>query len=123
MKITVTHDDGSEQDITELVRIAYDVATQSMDWGSGFLDREETNGLILLAEACHFPDVEEKIAEIWKQRAAAQIAAEASIGEKHARLQAIARERGVKFWFEVKPTAEERAALLTEARAQIERDA
>lgn len=109
MKITVTHDDGTEQDITELVRVAFDVATHSMDWGSGFLDREETNGLILLAEACRFPALGEVLQEQWQARMAE--------GKRYDELQAMAKQRGANYWHSVKPTAEEAAAFLAELHA------
>jgi hypothetical protein len=109
MKITVTHDDGSEQDVTELVQIAYDVATHSMDWGSGFLDQEETNGLILLAEACQFPDLDEILQEQWRARMAE--------GKRFDELQAIADARGAKWWHSTEPTPEEREAFLAEVKA------
>ena len=108
MKITVTHDDGTEQDITELVQIAYDVVTGSMDWGSGFLDREDTNGLILLAEACRFPNLDEVLQEQWRARTAE--------GKRHDELQQIARDRGAKWWHGTEPTSEERDAFLRQIR-------
>lgn len=108
MRITVTHDDGATQDITEQVQIAYDVATHSMDWGSGFLDREETNGLILLAEACRFPSLDEVLQEQWRARMAE--------GKRYDELEAIATQRGEKWWHSVKPTTEESAAFLAQIR-------
>ncbi len=112
MKITVTHDDGMEQDVTELVQIAFDVATHSMDWGSGFLDREETNGLILLAEACRFPSLDEVLQEQWRARMAE--------GKRHDQLQQIARERGAKWWHATKPTADERDEFLRRIRGEAD---
>ena len=53
MKIIVTRD-GQETDITEEVKICYDTAVGSKDFGSGFLDSEEVAGLRLLASACGF---------------------------------------------------------------------
>lgn len=123
MKITVTHDDGTTQDITELVQIAYDVSTNSMDWGSGFLDIEETNGLILLAEACRFPDCEQNIAEVWRQRLEQMPKSSDSSLTAHRQwrehLNQIARDRGFDYWWDVKPTEEERIAFLAEARRSI----
>jgi hypothetical protein len=110
MRITVTHDDGSEQDITEQVQIAYDVATHSMDWGSGFLDIEETNGLILLAEACRFPDLDEILAGQWRDRMAE--------GKNWDELQAIAQGRDVKWWHAVEPTEEEKRSFLAEIHSK-----
>lgn len=55
MKIIVQHDDGTEEEITEGVQIAYDIAYGSLDWGSGFLDTEEMEAVARLAEACRFP--------------------------------------------------------------------
>lgn len=43
--------EGDEIDVTEAVRVAYDVAIQSMDFGSGFLSTEEVAGLRTLARA------------------------------------------------------------------------
>lgn len=42
MNITLTEDNGTEHDITESVAFMYDAIIQSLDWGSGFLDLEET---------------------------------------------------------------------------------
>lgn len=70
MKVTVTRDDGTQVDVTEYVRIAYDCVRQSLDWGSGFLDTEEVNGIVLLAEACGFPDFEEVVQDVWAEREA-----------------------------------------------------
>jgi hypothetical protein len=68
MKVTVTRDDGTELDVTASVRVAYDCVRQSLDWGSGFLDHEEVNAIVLLAEACGFPDFEDALREVWAER-------------------------------------------------------
>lgn len=69
IEIVVRDATGAETDITEAVRIAYDMVHASMDWGSGFLDADEMAQIIALAEACGFeppsapgrraPDLEE----------------------------------------------------------------
>ena len=68
MRITVTHDDGTEFDITEGVQVAYDCTTSSMDWGSGFLDVEEVDAMVRLAQACRFSDFEEIAQEVFQSR-------------------------------------------------------
>jgi len=40
-------EDGT--DVTEAVQILYDIAHQSLDWGSGFLDNSEMEAVIRLA--------------------------------------------------------------------------
>lgn len=62
MRIIVTHDDGTEADVTEGVQVAYDIAYGSMDWGSGFLSSEEMGLVARLAEACRFPSFEHALA-------------------------------------------------------------
>lgn len=57
MKVVVIKDDGTEADVTEPVKVAYDVVRQSLDWGSDFLDYEELAAILLLARACDFPDL------------------------------------------------------------------
>jgi hypothetical protein len=114
MKITVTHDDGSQQDITELVQVSYDVATHSMDWGSGFLDQEETDGLIALAVACRFPSLSEIAEEEWRRRGAE--------GKSHSELEQIAISRGKRWWHEVKPTELEIQQMLEDSKAGRVRD-
>jgi len=39
----------SGEDVTESVQVLYDIAHQSMDWGSGFLDNDEMRAVIQLA--------------------------------------------------------------------------
>lgn len=68
MRITVTHDDGTEFDITESVRCAYDSTVNSLDWGSGFLDAEEVGLIAGLAVACRFSDFEAAVRSVWNQR-------------------------------------------------------
>jgi hypothetical protein len=41
MKVVIHQDDGAEDDITEAVRILWDIADKSMDHGSRFLSSEE----------------------------------------------------------------------------------
>lgn len=108
MKIIVQKDDGTAQDITSLVQVAFDVATHSMDWGSGFLDIEETDGLILLAEACQFPALDEILQEQWSERM--------KQGKTYAELEQMAAERGVSWWGYVKPTTEEREQILNDMK-------
>jgi hypothetical protein len=102
MKIVVTHDDGTEIDITTLVQVAYDVSTHSMDWGSGFLDQEEVDGLVLLAVACRFPDT--TIDEVWVKYHCEGM----TWGER----EAFGRERGHDHAHQVHPTPEEREAFI-----------
>lgn len=68
MKIIVRRDDGTEADVTEAVGITYDCLRSSLDWGSGFLDAEEVNAVVRLAEAAGFPDFEDLVAEVWESR-------------------------------------------------------
>lgn len=68
MKITVTHDDGTIIDITQGVRVAYDIAFGSMDWGSGFLDLEEMDAVARLAEACQFPSFDDALRSVQSAR-------------------------------------------------------
>jgi uncharacterized protein with von Willebrand factor type A (vWA) domain len=123
VKITVTRDDGTEEDITRLVQIAYDVATHSMDWGSGFLDLEETYGLVLLAERCGFPDVEEKVQEVFRQKWEESLAATCRNIPDHRERNRIREEmlaaRGAKRSGDVKPTPEEREAFIAEVRTVL----
>lgn len=70
MKITVTHDDGTTTDVTEGVQVAYDAVRSSLDWGSGFLDTEEVDAVVGLAVACRFPDFEELVEEVRRDREA-----------------------------------------------------
>jgi hypothetical protein len=123
VKITVTRDDGTEEDITRLVQIAYDVATHSMDWASGFLDLEETYGLILLAESCGFPDVEEKIVEIYRQKWEESLSADmrniANYQERNRLREERLRARGAKWSGDIQPTPEEREAFMAEARTVL----
>lgn len=104
MEIIVQKDDGTKQDITSLVQIAFDVATHSMDWGSGFLDIEETDGLILLGEACQFPALDEILQKEWATRLAK--------GKQHDELLVMARERGVNYPHQIPPTKSEREQFL-----------
>lgn len=68
MRIVVIHEDGTELDITEPVKIAYDCAYGSMDWGSDFLDFEEMEGIAALGVACRFPSGDEALEGIRERR-------------------------------------------------------
>lgn len=72
MRVIVQQDDGTEVDVTEEVKVAYDCVRQSLDWGSGFLDVEEVDAIIRLSAACAFPDFEEVIRDVWADREAAR---------------------------------------------------
>jgi hypothetical protein len=64
MKILVRMSDGTETDITEAVKIMYDVVHSSLDWGSGFLDADEAGHIIALADVCGFQPLEDVKAEV-----------------------------------------------------------
>ena len=49
MRVLVEHDDGTTVDVTEGVKVCFDVVVGSMDWGSGFLDYEEVHAVKTLA--------------------------------------------------------------------------
>lgn len=53
-KAEVTRD-GQVTDITEGVKVIWDALVQSLDFGSGFLDREELDDIRVIQEACGFP--------------------------------------------------------------------
>lgn len=105
MRITVHHDDGTEFDITSLVQIAFDVSTHSMDWGSGFLDREEEDGLVLLAAACRFPDTD-AIDGAWVNHRCEGMTWEDRLD--------FAKSRGLFSSVQLKPTDEEREEFVRE---------
>lgn len=109
MRITLTRDDGSTADITELVQISYDVAVGSMDYSSGFLDQEEINGLLALALVCGFPDARSRVAEMWRERLVK--------GKTRKELAELASDRGVSWWYMIAPTDEELDAFLEELKA------
>lgn len=109
MNISLNYDDGSSVDITELVRITYDVAVGSMDYSSGFLDQEELYGLANLATACGFPNARENVEELWKKRLLD--------GKTHVELQQMAKDRGVRYWSEIQPSDAELEAFLEELKA------
>lgn len=46
--------DGDGANITESVRVAYDIVIQSLDWGSGFLDHEEEHRIYDLGKILGF---------------------------------------------------------------------
>lgn len=46
--------DQPPREITEVVQIMYDIVVDSLDWGSGFLDGEEMERVLELAELCGF---------------------------------------------------------------------
>lgn len=51
MRIFMVTDSGDELDITEGVKVLYDLMHESMDFGSGFLDMEEVNAARKIAYA------------------------------------------------------------------------
>lgn len=104
MKIVLHRDDGTTENITELVRIAYDVAVGSMDYSSGFLDKEEVDGLLRLAFACDFPSAREEAIEMWRKEAYEALRAEAVGTSLYERTRQVAEGRGVQFWHEIQPT-------------------
>lgn len=53
MKIYVVNDDANV-DVTEAVQIIYDALVASLDYGSGFLDRDEENAIRDLARVAGF---------------------------------------------------------------------
>lgn len=57
--ITATKPDGTTQDVTEGVQALYDLVVQSMDWGSGFLTREDAEPVAAIARFCGFTGIEE----------------------------------------------------------------
>lgn len=64
-RIIVRHDDGSEVDVTESVRLVYKLLNESMDYGSGFLSIEDVTEITRLAAACGFesiPDADMQLA-------------------------------------------------------------
>jgi len=50
MRIVLRKADGTEVDVTEAVIVAYDVAVNSMDLGSGFLETWEVHELRILGD-------------------------------------------------------------------------
>ena len=50
--------EAGDIDITAEVAVLYDTATNSMNWGSGFLDTDEVAKIRALAKACGFADVD-----------------------------------------------------------------
>lgn len=50
----VTAGDGEMFDITRELAVMYDAIVGSMDWGSGFLDREDVEALFRVATLCGF---------------------------------------------------------------------
>lgn len=117
MKITVTHDDGSWQDITEGVKVAFDVAYGSMDWGSGFLSTEEMQAVADLAEACQFPSFAAVVESLASHRRMEEVR------------QRMEREAAERFREQERQRAAEaaaarmaRAARLAEAQRRIKAD-
>lgn len=104
MRILARHDDGTETDITLGVQTAYDIATSSLDWGSGLLDYEEQIELLRLAKACGFTDLREKAGEVWRSTPR-QLS--------YTQLTAEANRRGFKSWYDLIPTDEEIEAMLS----------
>lgn len=75
MQILVRADDGYETDVTEGVRVAYDLVVASMNWGSGFLDSEEMGQVADLGQAIGATDLEEVYRDIERQKAREEKAA------------------------------------------------
>lgn len=67
MKIIVKRDDGTEIDVTTAVQVTYDALHSSMDFGSGFLDREELESMVVLAQAAGFGEWQHVISSICAQ--------------------------------------------------------
>jgi hypothetical protein len=67
-RIVAIQEDGSHKDITEGVQICYDLLRQSLDWGSGFLDTQEVDAVVRLANDADFADFEELIRGLWASR-------------------------------------------------------
>lgn len=115
MKITVEHDDGTAVDITEGVQLAYDIATSSMDWGSGFLDWEEMAVMVALSRACRFSDFEEKLGEVWRKRYEKTVEGmNLNFQAKYELLNEEAKKRGADYWHSAMPTPAERAEFLAQ---------
>lgn len=53
MRIEVTHDDGTTQDVTGLVRAAYDALWQSTRWDKDW-DARDVEQFAALARACRY---------------------------------------------------------------------
>lgn len=69
MKVTVTRDDGTQYDITEQIRYAYDIVVSSLDWGSGMLDVEEVEQISALGYVCGFQiDLSDRAGVVWRLR-------------------------------------------------------
>ena len=65
VRVIARHPDGSEVDVTESVRLVYNLLGSSMDYGSGFLSIEDVVETERLAAACGFtsyPDADQQIA-------------------------------------------------------------
>ena len=54
MKIVLTDDAGAEHDVTTAVPVMYDALHSSLDWGSGFLDAEESRAMYRVAVAANW---------------------------------------------------------------------
>lgn len=65
-KLPLSAADGS--DVTDLVRLVYDMAVNSMDYGSGFLSTEEYDALANLAEVIGASDLLDVRAEARRAR-------------------------------------------------------
>lgn len=55
-------------DITEHVENVFDALVSSLDWGSDFLDSEQVNSMLVLAELLGFdtPTLSDKPANLWR---------------------------------------------------------
>lgn len=67
MKILLVQDGGIEADITEAVKVLYDLAISSMDFSSGFWTAEDAAPVAKLAELCQFEGHEKVAAYVSKQ--------------------------------------------------------
>jgi hypothetical protein len=54
MQVIVLRDDDSKVDITESVEAVYELVVNSMDWGSGFFDKDDVWHIRKVQQACGF---------------------------------------------------------------------
>lgn len=66
VKIIARGADGSEVDVTEDVAVMYDCVRQSLDWGSGFLDRDEVASILRVSRAAGYPDFVAALESAWQ---------------------------------------------------------
>ena len=73
VRVIARRADGSEVDVTQSVKLVYDLLGSSMDYGSGFLSIEDVVETERLAAACGFtsyPDADKQIATYLRATAA-----------------------------------------------------